>query len=78
MRRLKKPNTHVSCDELPLPLRVWELLPKAQGHLESWQRTAMVSKRLQLYKAHKKKPHSEKASQPSTPGSTGSQSLLQC
>lgn len=37
-------------DELPLPLRIWKLLPEAQSHLESWQGTAMVSKCLQLWR----------------------------
>lgn len=44
-------NTHVSSDELPLPLRIWKLFSEAQSYLESWQGTAMVSKSLQLWRS---------------------------
>ena len=40
--------THVSSNELPLPLGIWKLFPEAQRHLEPWQRPAVVSKGLEL------------------------------
>lgn len=47
-------DTHVSSDELPLPLGIWKLFPEAQRHLEPWQRPAMVSKGLELCREHKR------------------------
>ena len=41
-------------DELALPLRIWELLPEAQSHLEPWQWPAVVRERLQLCRPRKR------------------------
>lgn len=57
-------NTYMSSDELPLPLRVWKLFPKAQRYLESWQRAAMVSKGLQLWGTHTRKRKEKPPSEP--------------
>lgn len=44
----RQEDTHVSSDELPLPLGVRKLFPEAQSHLEPWQGPAVVSKCLEL------------------------------